>query len=165
MMQNILICERIINALMTKRNHSPTSINNTRSARVPRPPRFGARNLAAGSPARPEGGRAALEPKRGSRPREVCRDDGGARVIYSGAQRRGRGGRGGLLDPQNPLSVPIFSLAGRPGFCNEFGRSEMPCVRTCSFHDGAWGRVIFFGLRGTGPMPTMEACPMINPIC
>jgi hypothetical protein len=40
-------------------------------------------------------------------------------------------GRNGPFDPQNAFSAaPIFSLASRSGFCDKFGSSEMPCVRT-----------------------------------
>ena len=72
---------------MTKRNHSPTSINNTRSARVPRPPRFGARNLAAEIPARQEGARFAAAPHAGRFARRAQ-----ARVVAE-ALGRGRGER------------------------------------------------------------------------
>ena len=63
--------------------------NPLKSARGPRPPRFGARNLAADSPARQEGGRFAAAPHAG---RFACRRRAQARGAAE-ALGRGRGER------------------------------------------------------------------------
>ena len=56
---------------------------------MPRPPRFGARNLAAGSPARQEGGRAAAAPHAGRFARRAqARVNAEARPRRVGARRR-----------------------------------------------------------------------------